>query len=76
MKTLRILAAAALLPLVAACDVVLSTHPVGLEPVAVEAEEWEGTWITDDGAFTVRVPEGAGQVELAWIEEEDGKPKL
>ena len=43
----RTLAVAALLPALAACDVVLSTHPVGLEPVAIEAEEWEGTWITE-----------------------------
>jgi hypothetical protein len=67
----RTVAVAALLPALAACDVVLSTHPVGLEPVAVEAEEWEGTWVADDGAFTLRVPEGAaGRVELGWIEEE------
>ncbi len=77
MKTLRIAAAAALLPLLAACDLVLSTHPVGLEPLAIEAEEWEGTWTSDDGAFTVTVPEGTpGRVELAWIEEENGKPVL
>lgn len=68
----RIAAVAALLPALAACDVVVSTHPVGLEPVAVEAEEWEGTWVADDGAFTLRVPEkgAAGRVELGWIEEE------
>ncbi len=73
----RILAAAALLPLFAACDVVLSTDPVGREPMAIEAEEWQGTWTADDGAFTVSVPEGdPGRVELAWIEEEDGRPVL
>ncbi len=72
----RILAAA-LLSFLAACDVVLSTHPVGLEPVAIEAEEWQGTWVSGEGAFTVTVPEGvAGRVELAWVEEEDGKPVL
>ncbi len=42
----RILAAAVLLSFLAACDVVLSTHPVGLEPLAIAAEEWTGTWVS------------------------------
>lgn len=65
----RFLAVAAILPLLAACDVVLSTHPVGNEPVTLAAEEWQGTWITDDGAITLVVPDGPpGRLQLAWIE--------
>jgi len=72
----RFLAVAAILPLLAACDVVLSTDPVGNEPVTLAAEEWQGTWITDDGAITLVVPEGPpGRLLLAWIEVRD-KPEL
>lgn len=72
----RTLAAAAALPALAACDIVMSSHPVGIEPVTIAAEEWQGTWISDDGALTIRVPEGPpGRIQLAWIEGTD-KPEL
>lgn len=72
----RLLAIAAVLAALASCDIVLSTHPVGSEPVTLVAEEWQGTWINDDGAVTLVVPEGPpGRLQLAWIEVRD-KPEL
>jgi hypothetical protein len=72
----RRLAAAAALALLAACDVVMSLHPVGSEPVSLAAEAWQGTWINDDGAVTLVVPEGPpGRLQLAWIEVTD-RPEL
>lgn len=61
--------AAAALVLALGCGGVLSTHPVGGEPVRLVAEQWEGTWIGDDGPLEIRVSDAAaGRLELGWIE--------
>lgn len=56
------------------CNPVTSRHPVGTEPLQLEAPEWEGTWSNPEGSLEVRIVDAkAGQLEAAWIElEEDG----
>ena len=71
---MRVLTAAtALLFLSLGCGGVLSTHPVGIEPLAVDRGDWEGTWVDEEEAFEIRVVDAsAGRLEVAWIEEEGG----
>ncbi len=46
---------------------------MGRDPVQLEASEWAGTWLHEEGAFAVRVADGqSGRLQVAWIEEEDG----
>ena len=58
----------------AGCTTVMSTQPVGEVPVALTAEDWEGTWTDSEDFLEIRVIDGeAGQLEAAWIETgEDG----
>ncbi|RMF97806.1 MAG: hypothetical protein D6741_09845 [Planctomycetota bacterium] len=65
--------------LASGCSQVHSSKPIGLEPVSLQADEWEGTWqiVGSAGVMTARVTNAeAGELELASISEEDGKFKL
>ena len=51
------------------CGGVLSTGPVGGEPVAIDEAEWKGTWLNEEGVVEIRVVGAAeGRLELGWIE--------
>jgi hypothetical protein len=73
MRVGRLTACTVLVVILAGCDIVASTEPVGGEPLRVEESEWKGTWLQSDGPLTVRVvdPE-QGRLEVGWIEERDG----
>ncbi|GAB6165071.1 hypothetical protein JCM19992_10710 [Thermostilla marina] len=65
--------------LASGCSSVHSSKPIGLEPVTLQPEEWEGTWqiVGSAGVLTARVKNAEkGELELASISEEDGKFKL
>ena len=54
--------------LLAACDSVTTDGPIGT-PVAIDASQWEGIWLHEESAITIRVVDAAaGELESAWIE--------
>jgi uncharacterized protein YceK len=63
--------------LISGCSAVFSTTPVGETPTNISAEqdEWEGTWIDDDGsAGLVTVIDGTnGILKVDWVEQDKGK---
>jgi hypothetical protein len=60
---------------VTGCNAVFSPHPMGEKPVPLVREEWEGTWIQDDGFLVIKVLDSEkGLLRLAWIEA-DGELK-
>ena len=58
--------------LISGCSAVHSPVPVGETPtnIAAEQDEWEGTWIADDGhAILVTVVDGTkGVLKVDWVE--------
>ena len=57
--------------IIAGCNIVYSTKPMGEKAVSISAEEWEGTWMHSDGALTVRVIDSVqGILEVGWVETE------
>jgi hypothetical protein len=52
------------------CSIVTSERPLGEMPLVLNPAEWEGTWITTEGApVVIKVEEPArGRLKLAWIE--------
>ena len=60
-----------------ACNPVISKKAVGEMPVKLIAAEWDGSWITPDGAvhFKVIDPE-KGILNASWIEQEQGRSTL
>lgn len=54
------------------CAAVYVDAPVGEIPVALDPDEWDGTWIVDGNAVVFKVldPEG-GLIQLGWIESEE-----
>ncbi len=67
-------ACGALVLVLAGCDHVSSKYPVGSSPLAVEEEDWQGTWLHADGAIILRVVDSElGLLEAAWVEEKGGE---
>src|SRR5210317_1214779 len=55
--------------LLGGCSAVLTTEPIGEEPLLIVAEEWEGTWTDSEDFLEIRVVDSAmGRLEVAWIE--------
>ncbi|MEO6244593.1 MAG: hypothetical protein ABIQ12_04080 [Opitutaceae bacterium] len=68
---------AALVLLGTGCSGVYVLRPVGEKPHALVAADWEGTWVMDKAVAKVKVVDaGAGKLQLAGVEEKDGKPTL
>lgn len=60
--------------LLSGCSAVYSVHPVGEQPLALVPEEWEGTWLHQDGTVTLAVTDAAnGILEIGWVEKRQGK---
>ncbi|MGQ9505508.1 MAG: hypothetical protein ACUVQG_11725 [Thermogutta sp.] len=67
----RILVVAMITAVLTGCKVTLSTKPVGLEPVKLNPEEWNGIWRdpVNNGFVAVRVADAdQGVLEVAGIE--------
>lgn len=63
--TLSLLFAASL----GACDSVLVPEPIGDEAVALEAADWQGTWVSGEIVLMTTVLDAeAGIVQAAWME--------
>ena len=63
--------------LMSGCVAVYTTEPVGDEPVKLQAQDWEGTWVQDKDFFVIRLSEpDQGMLVAAWIEEENDSLKL
>lgn len=55
--------------LFAGCSAVLSTQPVGEQPIDLSDGSWDGTWSDTDDFLEVRVLDAqAGRLQAAWIE--------
>lgn len=67
-----------LLATVCGCNSVISKRPVGERPARIVAKEWEGNWITTDGAVKVKVVDSdKGILKVAWLEDDkQGNPTL
>jgi len=52
----------------ASCTSVTSLAPVGLTPALLAPGDFEGTWLTDDVAFSLEVAHTNGLLRLSWIE--------
>lgn len=60
------------------CNAVVSKRPVGEKPAKIVAKEWEGNWVTTDGAVNVRVVDADKAIlSVAWLENDgQGKPAM
>lgn len=72
MRVRSLAACGALLVLLAGCDHVASTHPVGETPLPLEESDWQGVWVQTGGSLTVRIVDAEkGVLEAGWVEEKD-----
>ncbi len=78
MKVLRVAVVAFMLPVAVGCSAVYVDQPIGDRPARIEADDWEGVWITSDGDVAVAVASDreAGILWLADVEEHDGEPVM
>lgn len=77
MKTIKLLFVSALLLCLWGCDSVTSTALVGEKAVNLVAEEWDGTWLSAEGAVTLKVLDAKqGKLRAAWIEDSGGELKM
>ena len=54
------------------CNAVYTPHPMGEEPLLLEHDEWEGTWMTAEGSGVIKVLDvEGGLLRLAWVEDSD-----
>ena len=59
------------------CANVLIDEPIGLEPSAIVASEWDGSWFNPGGTLTVKVVDGdRGLIDIAFIEAKDDGLKM
>jgi hypothetical protein len=64
-----ILSALLVASMLTGCAGVFSPQPVGEAPLALVADEWEGTWTDSRDFLEIRVIDAAsGRLEAAWIE--------
>ena len=62
---------------VTGCKEVTVDKPFGEKPAAITAEDWDGTWVTGNGALTLKVSDGPkGLLRAAWVETKDGDFEL
>ena len=60
--------------LLSGCSAVYSIHPVGEQPLTLVPEEWEGTWLHQEGTVTVAVTDSAkGFIEIGWVEKRQNR---
>lgn len=53
------------------CNAVISKRPVGEKPARIVAKEWEGKWVTSDGAVMVKVIDAEkGTLKVFWLEDD------
>jgi hypothetical protein len=53
----------------AGCEAVYTSQPLGDEVVVLDPAEWQGTWLAPDMVITTTVLDGAaGRLQAAWIE--------
>jgi len=51
------------------CTAVYCIKPMGETPVSIEPEDWDGSWMHDDGFINIKVNDAEkGTFEAAWIE--------
>lgn len=66
----RLILVGLLLMAACGCNAVLSKHPVGDSPARIETKEWEGNWITSDGAVSLKVLDAdKGILRASWVED-------
>jgi hypothetical protein len=59
------------------CSAVISRRQVGEKPAKIVAGDWEGDWVTTDGAVKVKVVDAEkGILKLVWLEDEKGSPAM
>ena len=69
MKQISSLMFALSLLVLTGCSAVYSVNPVGEKPLAIEADEWNGTWRGGGDAVSIKVTDGEkGILQMAWIE--------
>jgi hypothetical protein len=69
MKKIQILILGILLTLIYSCSSIRSIHKLGEESLKINKEEWEGTWISGDASFYVKVIDTTiSQIEIMSIE--------
>jgi len=67
-KATRQLALALACMLLCACSNVYSPVPMGENPVALSAQEWEGTWLSTEGAIYISVSDAqTGKIKMTEI---------
>ena len=64
-------------PLLAGCDEVVTSSPLGETPVAVSEDDWEGMWVSDGGAIAIKVlDEARGELLVSFIEPDKEPPTV
>jgi len=59
------------------CSYVTSQNPVGLENYPLKTDDWNGTWLNEDGTVKINViDESTGIIEIAWIEKKEKELKF
>ncbi len=69
MKNFKIFILLLFITLICSCSSIRSIHKLGEQPSIVNAKEWEGTWISDEGAVMVKVIDpDSNEIEIMLIE--------
>jgi hypothetical protein len=60
------------------CSNVTTPYPLGERDLQIQAEEWEGLWLSADGGVVVLkvVDPSTGSLDAYWLDEESGTPVL
>ncbi len=60
------------------CSAVISKRPVGEKPAKIVAKDWEGDWVTTDGAVKIKVVDAEkGILKVFWLEDDkQGNPAM
>ena len=68
----KLILAGLLLATTCGCSAVFSKRPVGEKPAKIVAKDWEGNWVTSDGAVKLKVVDAdKGRLKISWLEDDE-----
>ena len=73
MKLKSVLVLILVIILLAGCESVMTTQPMGETVVQLSPEQWQGTWLHHEGVITTTVlDKDNGLLQASWIERREG----
>lgn len=77
-RNVKLILAGLVLLTTCGCNAVISKHAVGEKPATIVAKNWNGNWVTTDGAVTIKVADAdKGILKVFWLEDDkQGNPAM